>query len=353
MTSMTSRERVMITLAHGQPDRVPLFLFGLDPKFVIKYFERDVYSALDFLDLDTFTVRIAYWCQGIPTAAPLIMDIPEDQTTGGGIFAGWNGPDEFGRIWNRGSYAGGDLKTWEDLDKYTPALRLEERTPPNFVRRAREKYPEKAFAPIVHLGPLSLSMEGMGYEHFFFNMFDDRSLVKEVIKRRTDFLVAYFQYAQEIGVDYIVMGDDVAYGKGSFISPEDFKELVVPSYQHIVSSVKIPIVWHCDGFVENLLETIVEIGFAGTHPLEPTAHNDMGRIKRRFGDRLTLIGNVDCLNVLSGNDLHAVRAEVDRCMRQAKEGGSYMLDTSNSAHYGTNFEAVKEMYRYGKEVGDY
>jgi hypothetical protein len=40
-------------------------------------------------------------------------------------------------------------------------------------------------------------------------------------------------------------------------------------------------------------------------------------------------------------------------MREAKGGGGYMLDTSNSCHAACTFEAVQEMYRYGVEVASY
>ena len=51
--------------------------------------------------------------------------------------------------------------------------------------------------------------------------------------------------------------------------------------------------------------------------------------------------------------LEEVRKEVRRCMSQAKEGGGYMLSDSNSLHVGCNIDAVLEMYRYAKEIGEY
>jgi uroporphyrinogen decarboxylase len=111
--------------------------------------------------------------------------------------------------------------------------------------------------------------------------------------------------------------------------------------------------WHSDGYITPLLETAVLSGLVGVHSLEPKAGVDMGEVKRDFGDRLVLAGNVDCGEALSENDLEVVRREVRRCMDQAKEGGRYILSDSNSIHAGCHPEAVEEMYRYAREIGKY
>jgi uroporphyrinogen decarboxylase len=113
------------------------------------------------------------------------------------------------------------------------------------------------------------------------------------------------------------------------------------------------VIWHSDGYIEPLLNLAIEAGIKGVHAIEPLAGNDLGRIKGKCGDRFVLIGNVDCVHVLTSNDLDLVRKEVDRCMEQAKKGGGYMIDASNSLHAGCNFDAVLEMYQYAKKVGIY
>lgn len=353
MSEMTSRERVLTTIDHREPDRVPLYSFSVDPKFIRHFGDGNPLKAFDALGLDSFPVRVQNWCQGVPLLATLVMDIPEDQQTAGGAFAGWNGIDEFGRVWKRGSYIAGALKTREDIDKYIPPLRLEERTPPEVMAKYKELYPDKCYAMNHHSGPFGLTMESMGFEHFFYSLYDDSDLVKEVIERRTDWYIAVCKHVQDLGADFLVMGDDVAYKGKTFVSPDDFRELAIPSYRRIVDSLDIPVFWHSDGYVEPLIELAIEAGIKGLHAMEPPAGNDLGRIKEKYGDKLSLLGNVDCVGVLTTTDLDLVRAEVDRCMAQAKKGGGFMLATSNSLHGACTIEAVTEMYRYAKEVGKY
>ena len=88
----------------------------------------------------------------------------------------------------------------------------------------------------------------------------------------------------------------------------------------------------------------VEAGFAGFHGLEPNVGINLADVKREFGRDLVLIGNVD-VGVLSRDDLGAVRAEVDRCLRDGGDEG-YMIATCNSIFDGLNAAAVAEMFRY-------
>jgi hypothetical protein len=170
MSEMTSRERIMTTIRHQEPDRVPLYTFGLDPKFAKAFGGGDPLRALDFLKLDCFPMRLQQWCQGVPILASLSMDIAEEDQTSGGTYAGWNGIDEFGRVWKRGSYVGGALKSWDDLERYIPPLDLEKRIPLDSIRECKARYPGKAFALSTHLGPFGLSMESMGFEHFLYSL---------------------------------------------------------------------------------------------------------------------------------------------------------------------------------------
>jgi len=353
MAKMTSRERVFTTIRHEEPDRVPLFALSVDPKFINALGKGDLLKTFAALGLDSFPIRIQSWCQGIPYCASLVMDIPEEDQTAGGVFGGWNGIDEFGRIWKRGSYIGGALKSRKDLDSYIPSLKLRERTPPEVIQKYKDLYPDKAYCLNFHSGPFGLTMESMGFDHFFYSLYDDRDLVQCVLDRRTQWFLEICQYVESLGADFLVMGDDVAFKQKTFVSPKDFKELAIPCYERIVNALSIPVFWHSDGYIEPLIELAIEAGIKGLHAMESVAGNDLGRIKQKYGDRLVLMGNVDCVEVLTKDDLELVRKDVDRCMSEAKAGGGFMLATSNSLHAQCKLEAVVEMYRYANEVGQY
>lgn len=353
MEEITSRERVLKTIKHQIPDRVPLFTLGLDPIFIKEFGGGSPYRALKALNVDIFPIRSMAWCQDKPQLASLREEIPPEMLLSGGFFGGWDGVDEFGRIWKQGSYLGGMVKTEEDIEKYVPPLRLEERTDPAQTRAVMEKYSDKAFALSSHTGPFGMAMESMGQVEFCLAYMDNRELVRKHLRARTHWFMGIARYGQELGVDLILMGDDVAYKERTFISAEDFTQLVIPEYKRICDAVDIPVIWHSDGYITPLLNGAVSAGLAGVHALEPAAGVDLGQVKKDYGDRLVLMGNVDVGEVLCQEDIVVVRRDVDRCMSQAKEGGGYMLSDSNSLHAACKAGAIHEMFRYGKEVGRY
>ena len=352
MTEMNSKERVLATLEGRLPDRVPILTFGIDPIFLKKAGFNSIGKALQVLELDVYPVFIQNWCQDIPMSASLSREIPEEMQTSSGLFGGWHGIDEFGRVWERGSYVGGVVRTDEDIEKYVPDLILEARAEPGRIRSMIDYYPDKAFGLMSHTGPFGLTMESIGFEEFLYMYMDKRDFIKKLLWKRTEWFAEIAKYGAQLGCDFIIMGDDVAFKGKTFISPQDFRELMVPCYQHIVKNAGIPVIWHSDGFITPCLNTAVESGLAGVHSLEPSAGVDLGEVKKAYGDKLVLVGNVD-IGVLCHHDLDKVRQEVQRCMNQAKENARYILSDANSIHNGCYPQAVKEMFRFAREIGSY
>lgn len=353
MTEMTSKERVLATLEGEVPDRVPCLTFGIDPKLMKHIGGGSVSRTYDELGLDIYPLFCQNWCQGVGLNASMSREIAPDQQTAGGTYGGWNGIDEFGREWKRGSYVGGVVRTQEDIERYVPELILDQRMDPIKSRAAIAKRPDKAFSLISHTGPFGLTLESIGFEEFFYVYMDDRAFVEKLLWARTKWFAEIAANGARLGADFVLMGDDAAFKGRTYISPADFEEMVVPCYRHIVERAGIPVIWHSDGYITPLLDAALKAGLVGVHSLEPKAGVNMAEVKREYGDKLVLAGNVDCGEVLSQGDLDVVRKDVRRCMDEAKQGGRYILSDSNSIHEGCDPEAVKEMYRYTREIGCY
>ncbi len=213
-------------------------------------------------------------------------------------------------------------------------------------------YPEHCLIFGSHIGPFTASYMAMGFERFFIRLVDDVALVSHLLEKRTEWCIAMFQKAVNLGAEIIVLGDDAAYGSGPMISPQMWRELIFPYQRKIVESVDVPVIWHSDGDTEALLPMAIEAGFVGIHGVDVIPGMDLVGIKQEYGQDLVMIGNID-VRVLFENDLDAVRKEVDRCIEQGMPGDGYMIASCNSIHDGMNPDAVAEMFRYECETGFY
>jgi uroporphyrinogen decarboxylase len=246
------------------------------------------------------------------------------------------------------------IDTEEDLLYFShPVAYVEKHFDEGVVGEVQSRYPDHCHIFGTHeLGPLTASYMSMGFERFFQRLVDDPAFAHRLLANRAEWSVAMCRKAVTLGAEVIVVGDDGAHQGGPMISPDMWREFVLPYHRQIVESVDVPVIWHSDGNTELLLPYAIEAGFVGVHGLEPAASMSLVQIKRDYGADLVLIGNVD-VRVLFGPDLAAVRAEVDRCLEQGAPGGGYMIATCNSIFAGMDPLAVSEMFRYQDTVGRY
>jgi uroporphyrinogen decarboxylase len=243
-------------------------------------------------------------------------------------------------------YVGGDVHSAADLRRYCPPLAAARRCfDADRLPAIRRRYPDHCLFFGTHAGPLTAGYMAMGFERFFAALHDEPELVHALLAARTEWCIALYRAALQLGAEVLVLGDDAAHRDGPFVSPAMWRTFVLPYHRRIVESLPAPIIWHSDGAIEPLLPFAVEAGFVGVHGLEPAAGVDLARVKRRFGHQLILVGNVDVRPLCNG-DLNAVRAEVDRCLAQGAPGGGYMLSTCNSIFRGMHPSAVAELFLY-------
>jgi uroporphyrinogen decarboxylase len=330
---MKPRERVLAALDHREPDRVPLFEVWLDnDELVAEIGGGDPQRAYVELGLD---------CIAIPS-----QNLPGSNAWGDGV-------DEWGRVWKKGWYAGGVLSTEADLEKYTPPLDLVDHCfdPPR-THEVMERYPDHCLIYGSHIAPFTSAYLAMGMEQFFLALIKRPGFARRLLENRTDWCISMFHKAVELGAEVLVLGEDAAHSGGPMISPQMWREFVLPYHKRIVEESPVPVLWHSDGDITPLLPLAVEVGFAGMHSLEPAAGVDLKQVKEEYGKDLVLVGNAEA-SLLCGSDLDAVRREVRRCIGQGAPGGGYMFSTCSSIFKGMNLEAVVEMYRYAAEIGAY
>ena len=129
-----------------------------------------------------------------------------------------------------------------------------------------------------------------------------------------------------------------------------------PGLARMVQEVKnrgALIFFHSDGNINSVLDDIAEVGFDGLHSMEPLAKMDIGSVKRKYGNRLCLLGNIDCSQTLCFSSVAKVAQETRHTIHEASHGGGHILSSSNSLHTGVRLENYLTMVATGRKYGRY
>ncbi len=96
--------------------------------------------------------------------------------------------------------------------------------------------------------------------------------------------------------------------------PQSFDDFVVPYEGALVRQLKrygTPLDCHCHGKVAYAIRRIVEMGYDATNPVEPPPQGDLSirEARQAVGDKLTLIGNIEFVEIEHGEP-DAIRRRV-------------------------------------------
>lgn len=187
------------------------------------------------------------------------------------------------------------------------------------------------------------------------DLYDHRDYLKALQERYIDYMGERTRMlCQKTGADEIYLG--CGYSMPPLISPQLFQEWDVPVLRRICEVADgegVPVHIHQHGYCREFLEPIVDCGVALICPLEahPRGDVDLAEVKRTFGDRIALKGNISN-EVLEGGTPDEVGQEVKRCISQAGHGGRFILGTSGQVPRDTpfaNMDAMREACRlYGR-----
>jgi uroporphyrinogen decarboxylase len=137
--------------------------------------------------------------------------------------------------------------------------------------------------------------------------------------------------------------------------PKLYEQLIYPWYVQIVErchQANIPVGLHSDGDLTLLLPNLIDCGFDCIHPFEPPM-NDIVAIKRKWGGRIAVAGNIDLKKTLCAGQPEDVEAEVQAKMAALAPGGGWLLGSSNSIPDFVLIDNYRAMLAAGLKYGRY
>jgi methylmalonyl-CoA mutase cobalamin-binding domain/chain len=193
----------------------------------------------------------------------------------------------------------------------------------------------------------------IGLEDTMRLVYEDRDLVDHMLDISATWCAKFCAAAVKNGVDFIWTADDVAFKTGLFLPPDLMRQMWLPKLKRIhepALAAGKPIMFHSDGNVDELVPMLLEAGVDCLNPLDPYGV-DYRDLKRRFGDRLCLSGNIDIEFPLAHGTPEDVDKDVKAHMEALKPGGGYICGSSHSiVNYipHENFiSMLNAIHRYG------
>jgi uroporphyrinogen decarboxylase len=356
---MTGYERFMIALLRkGEPDRVPLWELIINEPTLSAWGAKSLEEFVEMEDLDGLTIFEDMKLETLGTA-----EQKELVWRGRTILTGTRQVvrDEWGIIWGITDFGipypiDGPIKEPADLKTYTPP----DPEAPHRLQSLREAVKKfKGRRAIVFLTHDSFEFPHYlrgGMETLLLDYYDNPRLAHELAEMVIDYKIRLMRRAIREGADAVVSGDDYANQHGTVISPQHFRQFVLPYLKRSIDAAHdegVPFIKHTDGNIWAILDDLVQAGIDALDPIEPAAGMDIGEVKAKYGDRIAVIGNVDCSFVLTRGTVEEVEEAVKETIAKASPGGGHILASSNSIHPAVKPENYKAMVEAARKFGRY
>jgi len=346
---MTSKERVLTTFNHKEPDRVPMWC-GASDEFWIK--------AKNELKLDDEGLRIRFH---------------DDFRR---VFAKYNGPSELTRpdavyltpfgIERHGQGYGQPYghplanATLDVIHAYTwPDPNWNDVT--KISEEARTYNNEFAilggdWSPFWHD-----LIDLLGMENLFIKMYIEPEIVHATLQHIVEY---YFETNKRIfdaaadSIDIFFMGNDFGSQTGPLIDEDLFRTFILPHLKRFVSlghDYNLKVMLHCCGGYRQLLPALIEAGLDAVHAVQPSCLGmNLAELKNEFGGKIVFNGCIDSHHVLIDGNIDLVREKTMQVLNIMKPGGGFIAGASHDTILEeTPVENVLAMFDTIVEKGKY
>lgn len=318
-------ERYLKTLHCEEPDRVPQGDWHVDQRPKEAFMGKPIKTLQDQVDF-WYTAGFDYMTASSGILEP--VRAPEGMTTKGeGVHTEYG--DKVSREWAHTHE--GVLTSWEKFETYKwPSVDDLDLSKWDVF----DKILPKGMKAILLLGKIyTPAWMYMGAETFFNALETDEELAGAIINKIGDIqFQTFLRVTEHPCVGAVLHPDDIAFNTGLLVHPKYLRKYLFPWYKKmgkICREKRIGFIFHSDGDCTEVMEDLIDCGFHAFNPIQPNAMNIV-EVKKKWGKKLCLIGNINLDSTLTLGTPEDVRAEVYERIRTIAPGGGYMVSSSNS-----------------------
>lgn len=356
MVKLTERERMLRTYRRQEIDRIPMndsVWAGTKRRWYNEGMPKDV-SWEEYFDFDR---RIEVLPDNSPRFERKVLEQTDryviETTKWGGTQKAFKELDSTPEVLEF-YYDSSDK--WEEAKAAMTAYH-EDRIPWKYLE---ENYPKwKAEGRFIQLtlwfGFDVAHTRMTGTENMLIGMYDEPEWVTDIFDTYLNTSLDLCQRILDAGYEFdgVKWYDDMGYKGSPFFSPTAYRELLKPFHKKAVDWAHergLVTELHSCGFIEPLLDDVVDTGVEMLNPLEVKAGMDPFRLKRVYGDKLAFHGGI---NAQIWDDIELVKSEMERIIPAMKENGGYVFASDHSIPNSVSFENMKQIARLAHELGKF
>lgn len=194
-------------------------------------------------------------------------------------------------------------------------------------------------------------------EEFSYRLADEPELLKQEAGRMVDEAVKTAEIYERSGIlDGFILCSDYCFNTGPFLSPAMFGEFVTPYLKRLIRSYRemgFYTIKHTDGNIMPIIDQLAEAGPHALHSLDPQAGIDIGQVKKLYGSRMCLMGNVNCGLMQTGTEKEVRESALYSLKQGMSDGKGYIFSTSNCVYTGMPLERYELIVDLWKKYGVY
>ncbi len=375
---MTHRERVQITLNHQKPDHIPRDLGGrVSSMMQNAYTALKTHMGLDECGYDTINPDW-YTVEEFDERVMEYLDIDFRR-----VFL--KGSSEYKRVDNEDGtwidelgftrrYSGqyGEMidhplqhvETIQDIEKFRFFNPRDPARVEGLKDRVKYLSNETDYA-ITAAGAVGGILETCcwfrGFDQFPIDLMIEKELAHCLLEKYTSYCENLMDTFLDVVGPYlhmVEMADDLGSQTNLLISPELYREMILPYYKRLIKRIKsktdAKIFHHSCGAVTKAGNLLVDAGVDVLNSLQPRAAGmDSTYLKDSFGDKLCFHGGIDIQEVLPNGTSHDVEEEVKRRIAIWAPEGGYIFCAAHNIQTDIPAENILTMYGAAEKWGTY
>jgi uroporphyrinogen decarboxylase len=199
----------------------------------------------------------------------------------------------------------------------------------------------------------------VGTQNFFLLLFDQPDFIAGVLDGLTEYYTQLGLNAIRMGIDMIRVGDDVGAQQAMMISPKQWRELAKPRFERMFNAFRkenpeIFIKLHSCGDYSPILQDEIELGVHLSGLMQPTGGlKNQAEIKKKYGDKIALVGGFDVQRLLPRGQVEDVRQGVLQVMKNLAVGGGYIFSPSHYILADVPIQNIYTMLEAQRDFGTY